>query len=161
MSLSWRERLLISLAPGELSWLRLAGVFKPKLIGKGIVPVEPGYGARSWDGAIATLRAETARWSRERLSVRVVLSNHFVRYALVPPSREVSGHAEELALARFHFNKVHGDSSRGWDIRLSPGRSGAPRVACAVDSTLLEALRHSFPADRRPQLTSVDRKSVV
>lgn len=155
MSLSWRERLLVALAPGELCWLRLAGMFKSKLIGKGIVPVDPAYGIHAWDGAIAALRAETARWSRDRLSVRVTLSNHFVRYALVPPSSEVSGQTEELALARFHFNKVHGDSSRGWEIRLSPGRSGAPRLACAIDSALLEALKQSFPAGQRPRLDSV------
>jgi hypothetical protein len=155
VSLSWREQLLISLAPGEVSWLRLAGAFKSKLIGKGILPVEAAYGTRPWDGAIAALRAETSRWSRDRLSVRVVLSNHFVRYALVPPSSQVSGHAEELALARFHFNKIHGDASRGWDIRLSPGRSGTPRPACAVDSALLDALKQSFPADKRPRLDSV------
>lgn len=155
MSLSWRERLLIFLAPGELSWVRLAGVVKSKLIGKGIVPIEPGYGVHAWDGAIAALRAETARWSRDRLSVRIALSNHFVRYALVPPSAEVSGHDEDLALARFHFSKMHGEASRGWDIRLSPGRSGTPRLACAVDSALMEALRQSFPAAQRPQLMSV------
>ncbi len=155
MSLSWRERLLVSLAPGEVSWLRLAGLFRPKLIGKGIVAVEPGYGSRPWDGAIAALRAETARWSRDRLAVRVVLSNHFVRYALVPPSSDVSGHDEEVALARFHFSKIHGDSSRHWDVRLSPGRAGTPRLACATDGALLDALRQSFPADKRPQLASV------
>ncbi len=155
MSLSWRERLLVSLAPGDVSWLRLAGPFRPKLIGKGIVAVESGYGTRPWDGAIAALRAETARWSRDRLSVRIVLSNHFVRYALVPPSNDVSGHDEELALARFHFNKIHGESSRHWDVRLSPGRAGAPRLACATDSALLDALRQSFPAGGRPQLASV------
>lgn len=155
MSLLWRDRLLISLAPSEICWLRLSGVLKTTVVAKGMVPVDRDYGAHRWDGAIAALRTEAARWGRERLSVRVVLSNHLVRYALVPTSDQVSGHAEELALARFHFNKVHGDSSRAWDIRLSPGRSGAPRLASAVDSALLEALRQTFPGGKQPRLVSV------
>ncbi|HTE13505.1 MAG TPA: hypothetical protein VK642_00350, partial [Burkholderiales bacterium] len=61
---SWRERLLISLAPGELSWVRLAGPFKPSVRAKGVVQIDPSYGTRPWDGAVAALRAETAAWAR-------------------------------------------------------------------------------------------------
>ena len=155
MSLSWRERLLISLAPGELSWVRLAGLFKPEVRAKRIVPIEHGYGTRSWDGVIAALHSETAQWARAKLAVRIVLSNHFVRYALVPKSDGVNGHEEELALARFHFSKVHGEASRSWDIRLSPAQSGGARLACAVDTALIDALRHSFSSDKGPRLASV------
>ena len=91
MSLLWRDRLLISLAPSEICWLRLSGVLKTTVVAKGMVPVDRDYGAHPWDGAIAALRNEAARWGRERLSVRVVLSNHLVRYALVPTSDQVSG----------------------------------------------------------------------
>ncbi|HTD91597.1 MAG TPA: hypothetical protein VK663_13095 [Burkholderiales bacterium] len=152
---SWRERLLISLAPGELSWVRLAGLLKPEVRAKRIVPVEPNFGARAWDGAVGALRAEAAQWQNDNLSVRIVLSNHFVRYALVPPTKGVSSADETLALARFHFAKVHGENSRGWDIRLSSMPSGAVHVACAVDSALLLALRASFPQTQRPRLASV------
>ena len=155
MSLLWPKRLLISLAPGELSWLRVEGLVKSEVTAKGLVAVAPGYGAHAWDGTIAALRAATAQWSRDRLAVRVVLSNHFVRYALVPPSNDVSGHAEELALARFHFHKIHGDNSRAWDIRLSSDRTGRPRLAAAIDIALLHALQQSFPQDKRPRLVSV------
>jgi hypothetical protein len=155
VSLSWRERLLVWLAPGEVGWLRMRGLIKTEVVAKGMVAVEPGDGARVWDGAIAALRAEIAPRARDSLSVRVVLSNHLTRYALVPPSAEVSGHAEELALARYHFHKVHGDASRAWDVRLSPGRMGSARIACAVDGALLEALKQSFPRDKRPRLQSV------
>ena len=87
--------------------------------------------------------------------MRVVLSNHFVRYVLVPQSNGVSGADEELALARFHFAKVHGEASRGWDIRLSPAQSGGTRLACAVDSALMEALQQSFARAPHARLASV------
>ena len=53
---------------------------------------------------------------------------------------------EELALARFHFAKVHGERANGWDIRVGAGARGAPRLASAVDAGLIEALRARFPA---------------
>jgi len=155
VSLSWRDRLLISLAPAELAWVRLAGVVKPQAIAKRVLPVEAGYGARPWDGVVEALRAEAAQWVHHRLAARIVLSNHFVRYALIPPSEAVSGPDEELALARFHFQKIHGDASRGWAVRLSPGGSSQPRMACAVDAALLQALRQIFPAGQQARLESV------
>ncbi len=155
MSLLWREQLLVSLAPGELCWVKLGGKIKLEVRDKRVVEVEPEFGTHSWDGAIAALRTEAAQWRHDTLSVRVVLSNHFVRYALVPHSDVVRAGDEEMALARFHFSKVHGEASRDWDIRLSPVHSGGARLACAVDNTLIEALRQSFPRDRRPRLASV------
>ena len=155
MSLSWRDRLLVWLAPSELSWVRLGGIFQPALRAKRTVPVEAGHGARAWDGAIAALRAETAQWMGHNLDVRIVLSTHFVRYALVPHSDSVSGQDEELALARFHFSKIHGEASRSWDIRLSPAPSGGSRLACATDTALKDALRQSFANGTGPRLASV------
>lgn len=154
-----RQRLLISLAPGELSWVRLngglTGLLRPEAGAKRIVPVNANYGTRSWDGVIAALRAEATQWQNDNIAARIVLSNHFVRYALVPSSDGVSGGEEELALARFHFTKVHGEASRSWNIRLSPAPPGATRLACAVDSALIDALTQSFPRESKPRLSSV------
>jgi hypothetical protein len=150
-----RERLLISLAPGELSWVRMQGLLRPEAGAKRIVPVDAAYGARAWDGAIHALRAETAQWQNDNVAVSIVLSNHFVRYALVPSSDGISAGDEELALARFHFAKVHGEASRDWNIRLSPAPAGATRLASAVDNALIDALQQSFPRERRPRLASI------
>lgn len=155
MSLLWPDRLLVSLAPGEISWIRLDGHLKPEVRDKGVVPADPGYGAHPWEGALAALRTKAQAWRADRLSVRIVLSNHFVRYALSPYSDQIQGVDQELALARFHFSKVHGEVSRAWDIRLSPAAPGASRLASAVDSALVEALRQCFGQAGRPRLASV------
>ncbi len=151
----WRDRLLISLAPGELCWVKMRGLLRPEAGAKRIVPVDADYGARSWDGVVHALRSEAAQWQNDAVAARIVLSNHFVRYALVPSSDGVSGGEEELALARFHFAKVHGEASRDWNIRLSAAPHGATRLACAVDNALIDALTQSFPYERRPRLSSV------
>ena len=155
MSLLWRERLLVSLAPAEVSWLRLSAALKPKALAKHSLRVDPAYGPEPWQGALATLLSEVDAWRRDRVSVTIVLSNHFVRYALVPPGTRVSGAEEEHALARYYFAKVHGEQSRTWDVRLSDALSNGPKVACAIDAGLLAAVHACFPSDRRPRLVSV------
>lgn len=159
MSLLWPDRLLVSLAPGELRWVRLGGRFRPKLRGKGLVPVVPaqpgGPGAHPWQGVLTALREAAQDWRLDRLSVRIVLSNDFVRYLVAPHNAQIHGDEQDLAFARFHFSKVHGEVSRAWDIRLSPAAPGAARLASAVDSALIAALRDCFPAGGRHRLASI------
>jgi hypothetical protein len=145
----------VSLSPAELSWVRLGGLFKPVVLGKRLTPIGIRHGAHAWDGAIAALRTEAAQWSRDNAIVRVVLSNHFVRYALAPWRADIHGSGEELALARHHFARVHGEACRQWDIRLSPAPGGGARIASAVDTALIEALRAIFPRGQRARLASV------
>lgn len=151
----WRERLLVSLASAEVSWLRLGAALKPKVLAKRSLRADPAYGPEPWQGAVAALRPEAEAWRKDPISVTIVLSNHFVRYAVVPQSAGVSGAEEELALARYYFTKVHGEQSRSWEVRLSDIGSNGPRVACAVDAGLLAALHACFPPDGRPRLVSV------
>ena len=86
--------------------------------------------------------------------VTVVLSNHFVRYALVPWSAELAGEAEEEAYVRHHFVRVYGDRAKAWSFRASPAPAGAARLCSAIDANLLAALRSAF-AKTRAKLVSV------
>ncbi|MBI4207141.1 MAG: hypothetical protein HY527_19130 [Betaproteobacteria bacterium] len=151
----WRERVLVSLAPAEISWLRLAGGLKRRVQAKRMIGIDPAYGAEPWQGAVAALRAEVEAWRNESVNVTIVLSNHFMRYVVVPASDGVSGVDEAQALVRFHFSKVHGERCRNWDVRLSDARARAPQLACAIDAGLLPALRACFPREARPRLVSV------
>jgi len=69
--------------------------------------------------------------------VTVVASNRLVRYVVVPRTAGVSGDAEELALARHHFLRVHGERSRDWDVRYARETG----LASAVDAGLIEELK--------------------
>ena len=151
----WRDRLLIFLAPSAVSWLKLRAGFKRRIGDKHTIEADPAYGPEPWQGAVAALRAEAEAWRNDALSVTVVLSNHFVRYVLVPASEGVRSIDEAHALARFHFSKVHGERCRNWDVRLGDPGAGAPQLACAIDAGLLPALRACFPKSARPRLASV------
>lgn len=79
--------------------------------------------------------------------VTVVLSNHLVRYALVPWSSALGNAAEEEAYVRHHFARVHGERARSWAVRASPG-SGDLRLCSAVDAELLESIRRAFDGSK-------------
>ena len=135
-----RERLRVRLSPSEVH----AG-------GKSIA-CDPALGAEPWQGAVATLKAFA--WT-ERCEVTAVLSNHFVRYAVVPWSDALSNAAEEEAYLRHHFAKIHGERAKSWTTRASEERRGVPRLASAIDTALLEELKSAFPQEGKARLVSV------
>lgn len=155
MSRLWRDRLLISLAPDAVAWLRLAGGLRPRVLGKQAIACDPAFGDAPWQGAVAALAAALEPLRRERLDATLVLSNHFVRYALVRPDAALATPAEQLGLARFQFSRIYGDRARGWDVRLSPAQRGAPRLASAVDAGLAPAIRACFPRGAKLRLVSI------
>lgn len=124
MSLLWPERRTLVLEP------------RP--------PEEP----QPWQGALDELKNKAAAL-RGRVDVTVVLSNHFVRYAVLPAQESAATPEEELALARFHFARIHGERARGWDVRVSG------EVACAIDAALLEGLKACFPRTGKARLVSL------
>ena len=138
--LGGRERLRVRLSPGEV------------LAGGRSIACDPALGSEPWQGALATLKA--FEWT-ERCEVTAVLSNHFVRYAVVPWSDALSNAAEEEAYLRHHFAKIHGERAKSWTTRASEDRRGVPRLASAIDTALLDELKGAFPRDGKASLVSV------
>jgi hypothetical protein len=120
----WPERLTVALEP--------------------LPPEEP----QPWQGALEDLARRIAAIAK-RVDVTVVLSNHFVRYAVLPERDGAASSEEELALARFHLTKIHGERVKGWEVRVSE------RLACAIDAALLEGIKDFFSKTKKPRLVSV------
>lgn len=97
-----------------------------------------------WDGALGALGEVLASAANRQARGTVILSNHFMHYVLVPWNADLGGEAEEQAMARHYFRNAYGEVAEHWDIRLSPGKAGAPMLASAVDRRLPEALRAVF-----------------
>ena len=136
MSLLFPERHLIGLAPAEVT-----------LDGKSVA-CDPAFGAQPWQGAIHALKSLNLPSGK----ATVVLSNHFVRYALVPWSGALSSPQEEDAYVRHHFARIHGERAKSWVFRAT----GAPsRLCSAIDQDLLEELRVCFAKHRKAKLVSV------
>ncbi|HXC37885.1 MAG TPA: hypothetical protein VN667_02985 [Burkholderiales bacterium] len=161
MSLLSPERILIALTPFELAYARMTGALGAgaRLADKGVLALQPqpasegGHGP--WHAGVAALSALAADIAGRAARVTVVLSNHFVRYALVPPAEGLRGGAEDLAYARYCFGRIHGERSQGWEVRLSGAENDAARVASAIDLGLLQGLAGCFPSKAKPRLASV------
>lgn len=132
------ENATVRLAPGELV-----------LRGQSVA-CDAAYGLEPWHGALERLKSVDLGKCR----VTLELSNHLVRYALVPWSDALATPAEEQAYVRHHFAKIHGERTKGWTVRATEAARGEPRLASAVDGALIEALKKSFEG-KRAKLVSI------
>jgi len=147
------DRLLVGLAPDALTLLRVSGGAQPSVSDKRSIACDPGAGGEPWEGAATALSRIAEDIGKAAARATVVVSNHFARYAMVPWNEGLRKADEEAAFARYCFARIHGERSKAWDLRLSPGASGEARIASAVDAPLVQAVRAAFSA--RAKLVSL------
>jgi len=155
VSLLSRDRIVIGLAPESLALVLLEGGRRARVSGTRVVRYAPAFGVESWQSAVECLREVASELKDVKAEATVVLSNHFVRYALVPPGEGLDDGDEELAYARYCFGKIHGARSKSWEVRMTGGRTASERLASAIDGTLLEAVQACFPREGKLKLASV------
>lgn len=162
MSLLLSDELRIVLTPDHVLLARIRrsigwNGLRRRVLAKETIPCASGDALGNvtpWAGALQVLEAALAKQAGRKLFARgktfatVILSNHFMRYALLPWSDVPGDEAEELAYARHAFRQIYGDAAETWELRLSPGKAGLPQLACAVDSHLPDALRTMFGRSR-------------
>lgn len=122
------NELNVGLCPDRLVVARFRRGVRRTLAGYSVLPVKAD--------PVGALK-ELAGGSR----LNVVLSNHFVRYALLPWSSTLASAQEWTAFARHCFAATYGEAAAGWDMRVCPGGRGNAALACAVDRELVESLR--------------------
>lgn len=142
MSHLWAEQLSVLLCPDRVLVAHRARGFRPGPMTTTVVPVAaPSEGMAGWEPAAAALSAYlTASPQWRGAELRIVVSNHFVRYALIPWSDDLSNEKEHLLLARRHFAQTHGPVAKNWAIRMSLDRPGDCHVASAMDEALVNQL---------------------
>lgn len=136
MSLLWRNHLRISLAADRL-------VLRANRSKTSTVAVQPGP-APEWRPALDALPGVLAGFRHHDVSL--VLADQFVRYALIAWNCAVKTEAQWLALARHRLATVHGAAAAEWDVKLTETAPSGPRLACAVDRALVEAVAAAFTA---------------
>ncbi len=154
MSRWWPERLRIGLAPGRVDVARLGWGPRPKVLRQLGVDCAAMADAAPWQAALDALEPLLAQLGARGASVTVVLSNHWVRYLVLPWQSELTSAAEVEQLARLRFAQVFGTAAQGWTVRSCDAGYGVALVACGVDTALLDALRERLAA-RGLRLASV------
>lgn len=143
--LGWRDQLRIGLGPSGLVVAGYRRGLRSGLVAKEMIPIEPpADDARPWQAAVDALPAALALCGGGRPHVTVVVSNHFVRYALLPWNAALKSEAEWLALARHRFLSVHGPAAEDWVVRVAETGHEAARLASAIDRALLAALEEKI-----------------
>lgn len=140
----WRDLYRIVLHPNQVTLVRVqkGRLSRTKEMSRLLDITEST--SPSWLGALEHLDALIADIRSAKADVEVVLSNHFVRYAVVPWSNESMDSVEEQAMTRICFEQTFGDLADGWDMRLSEAGYGQSRLASAVDRELTQALSDVF-----------------
>lgn len=142
MSPLWPERLSVLVGPDRLVATHRPRGPRARAVTAAIVPVPAAAeGTPLWEPAaaeLATLLAASPQWRGAAL--RLILSDAFVRYALVPWNDHLSHEPEHLLFARHQFASTYGPIAKQWAVRLSLDRAGESHVACAVDQPCLDRL---------------------
>ena len=141
MSPLWRDRLALAIAPHRIVLVRTHGRLRPQVVAKSIITVPADHAAGGWQAALDTLAHTLQTDERlQGLAVNAVLSNHFVRYQLIPWSTQISNADERAAYVRASFAQVYGDGTAQWAYSVSTPQRGAAWFASAVDQALLTQL---------------------
>jgi hypothetical protein len=141
VSLLFRDRYCAALSPDQVVLVRRRrGYRTPEDLRRGLV-VDPGDPEAPWMPATAALQEMLGAAADRTGDLVLVLSNHFVRYLIVPWEESIGSPREYERYAHVAFESVYGDAARNWVVRLSPEKARAPRLASAIDGDLDAALR--------------------
>ena len=141
MSLLWSEPVRIGLSPRRVELARLRpGLRRHAVVGENARDCVPEDGQPMWTGALEALDALLADRTPGGGGATVVLSNHFVRYAVLPWNPELVTAAEFAVAAAQRIQLTYGDAARGWEVRASAAEWGQAGIVCAIDAALLAAL---------------------
>jgi hypothetical protein len=148
MLASAADQLHVAICPTEIAYVRFARGLRLRPVAKGVLAVSGEPDGIPWRPAMGVLRAAIPALGPRRARVRVVLSNHFVRYMVVPTSGGPATARERERFIRWHFRQTHGDIVDAWHVCEHPDVDGMKALGCAVDAGLLAELTAIL--DRKP-----------
>jgi hypothetical protein len=143
VSPSWRDRVEAFIGVQSVHLVRVRRGLRPR--------PEPALafetvGGPDWPAAIDALGRGLAECAPSGTAVRAILSNHFVRYALVPGIDALSADDERSALAHHQFVAVYGERAAGWRVALAEHGARTAGLAAAVAPELMESLSAAVTA---------------
>lgn len=140
----WRDRVRFVLCKDRLIVLHHSGGRRPHIHSKQVFPYTGEVSG--WQPLLALLEKIVQGNTSKNTEAEVILSNHFVRFLVLPWNEAVLSGAENMALVRHRFDEVYGTESVSWECRLNEGIFGCPSLACAIPQALLNQLKTLFAA---------------
>ncbi|PWF40450.1 hypothetical protein C7C56_026105 [Massilia glaciei] len=137
----WRDKYCVVLCPDRLEAIRRRGRACSAVELKFAQALVPSMDGPPWRAAVEGLRRFLEMPEIGKGELGIVLSNHFVRYLLIPWNDQIASEEEFRNYAAAAFEEVYGEAGAGWEVSVSAERPGSPRLAAALDRQLLEAIR--------------------
>jgi hypothetical protein len=154
----WRDEVGAYLSPHRLCLVRMKRGTRPTAAAEHEQRLD--LKNDSWTGPVDAFAAMLAQapWGGAR--TRVVIADHWVRYAIVPWVAALSSPQERLAHGRQLLSSLYGEAVAGWELRISEGPPQASRVVCGVPGELIASVRAACAA-QGATLTSLQPQLVA
>lgn len=140
MSLLWRDRIDVFLAPGRIDLARSSRGFKPvkqsavhPAVTVQIAPPESGHVA--WEKPLQQLDEMLPESAGAGMTM--TLSNHFVRYAALTPQVEITSPEEVMAYADFRMREIYGTRVDHWVISINSWDPVYGAISAAIPQELM------------------------
>ncbi len=153
MSPLWRDEIGLFLAPRRVALTRMSRGIRPRCVADACSDVADGSPI-DWRPALAALRGYLSDSAWQGANARVVISDHWVRYAVVPWSTDIANDEERLAHGRNCLVNIYGNGADQWQVTLSEGAPGESRVACALPEQLLAEIRTTLESFSLPLISA-------
>jgi hypothetical protein len=148
----WRDEVGAYLSPHRLCLVRMKRGVKPSHVAEHELRFE-GVKTDSWAAALEAFAGTLAQAPWAGTHTRVVIADHWARYAIVPWVAALDSVEERLAHGRQLLTSLYGEAVAGWDVRISEAPPQATRVVCAVPAELLAGVRAACAAHGSPLLS--------
>ncbi|WP_428827819.1 hypothetical protein ACLIKD_07565 [Azonexus sp. IMCC34842] len=158
MSLSWLDRLTLFIHPQRIVLERQP--WRGAATRQSADVALPASGEADWQPALAAAEALLKAEGKRGAALRIVVADHFVRYALLPWSENISGNKARLAMARALLKNTLGDKAEKLEIALDHPAFAKNGLAAGIDRQLLAGLRAAAKA-RRLRLTTLQPRLIA
>jgi hypothetical protein len=153
VSPSWRNRISVFLSPQRVELARLQRHVKSGRAEKQVAACERADGQTAWGAALVQLKRMLPTGTGA--DIHILLSNHFVRYAVIPPQSKIETPAELQTYAAFQMREIYGERAAEWELSISSWDPATGAVCAAVERGFLQELEE-LAASQRMKLKYVE-----
>jgi hypothetical protein len=153
------DEIGILIGPSRILLVKSCGRLRPQTVAEQALACKPET-AGGYKAALELLEVELASEPWRDANLRVVVSDHFVRYEMLPWSVELRRKSERLAHARYLLAATYGEIADAWTVAISDGPPGAPRLVAAMSTEFVTDLEALISA-RGLKLVSLQPHAVV
>lgn len=138
MSRLWTDQIHAYLAPSRVDWVRFSRGFKPVQTEKITVPCEQIAAQSNWAAPMQQL--DKLAQQAEKAALHVTLSNHFVRYVVLPAQAEIASPEEVQSYAAFKMREIYGSQMDIWALSISDWDPVDGAICAAINREVLSQL---------------------